>query len=258
LKAYKNTIPVPKHWSQKKRYLQGKRGIEKVAYNLPEYIQATGITQLRDKQRNKPLKLQARERMNPKLGKMDIAYQVLHDAFFKYQTVPQVTQYGDLYYEGKEFEVKIKDIKPGVISQKLRKALGMPPDAPPPWLITMQRYGPPPAYPNLKIPGLNTPIPDGAKWGFHPGGWGRAPVDENGKPLYGDVFGKKIVEEKNQVIEYGLFGEFEDEILDSVLQEDKKKIIPLDNLEQFKDDDIKIDEESKEEDKKKSKKYFKN
>ncbi|KAJ1901636.1 hypothetical protein LPJ66_000661, partial [Kickxella alabastrina] len=25
-------------------------------------------------------------------------------------------------------------------------------------------------------------------WGFHPGGWGRPPVDEFGRPLYGDVF----------------------------------------------------------------------
>ncbi|ETE56787.1 hypothetical protein L345_17501, partial [Ophiophagus hannah] len=24
----------------------------------------------------------------------------------------------------------------------------------------MQRYGPPPSYPNLKIPGLNSPIPE--------------------------------------------------------------------------------------------------
>jgi len=31
---------------------------------------------------------------------------------------------------------------------------------PPPWLIAMQRYGPPPSYPNLKIPGLNNPIPE--------------------------------------------------------------------------------------------------
>lgn len=31
---------------------------------------------------------------------------------------------------------------------------------PPPWLIAMQRYGPPPSYPNLKIPGLNSPIPE--------------------------------------------------------------------------------------------------
>ena len=29
----------------------------------------------------------------------------------------------------------------------------------------------------------------GATFGYHAGGWGKPPVDENGKPLYGDVFG---------------------------------------------------------------------
>ena len=71
---------------------------------------------------------------------------------------------------------------------ELRQALGMGPMSPPPWLINMQRYGPPPAYPNLKIPGLNAPIPAGASFGYHVGGWGKPPVDEHGRPLYGDVF----------------------------------------------------------------------
>ncbi len=43
---------------------------------------------------------------------------------------------------------------------------------PPPWLIAMQRYGPPPSYPNLKIPGLNAAIPEGCSFGYHAGGWG--------------------------------------------------------------------------------------
>lgn len=67
--------------------------------------------------------------------------------------------------------------------------------APPPWLINMQRYGPPPAYPNLKIPGLNAPIPEGASFGYHPGGWGKPPVDEYGRPIYGDVFGTSTQKE---------------------------------------------------------------
>ena len=29
----------------------------------------------------------------------------------------------------------------------------------------------------------------GCSFGYHAGGWGKPPVDENGKPLYGDVFG---------------------------------------------------------------------
>jgi hypothetical protein len=65
------------------------------------------------------------------------------------------------YYEGKEFEAKYKEKKPGTLSEELKQALGMPPFAPPPWLINMQRYGPPPSYPSLKIPGLNAPIPYG-------------------------------------------------------------------------------------------------
>ncbi|KAF1740322.1 hypothetical protein MXB_588, partial [Myxobolus squamalis] len=63
---------------------------------------------------------------------------------------------------------------------------------PPPWLIAMQRYGPPPSYPNLKISGLNAPIPEGATFGYHAGGWGKPPVDELGRPLYGDVFGTNL------------------------------------------------------------------
>ncbi|KAI8571258.1 hypothetical protein RHMOL_Rhmol01G0105400 [Rhododendron molle] len=42
----------------------------------------------------------------------------------------------------------------------------------------------PPSYPNLKIPGVNAPIPPGASYGYHPGGWDKPPVGE-----YGDVFG---------------------------------------------------------------------
>ena len=69
---------------------------------------------------------------------------------------------GDIYYEGKEFEARVENLKPGKCSEKLEEALGMTSDAtPPPWLINMQRYGPPPSYPDLTIPGLNAAIPEG-------------------------------------------------------------------------------------------------
>ncbi|GAB2232973.1 hypothetical protein Droror1_Dr00002186 [Drosera rotundifolia] len=193
LKSYRNTVPVPRHWCQKRKFLQGKRGIEKQPFQLPDFIAATGIEKIRqayiEKEDSKKLKQKQRERMQPKMGKMDIDYQVLHDAFFKYQTKPKLTTYGDLYYEGKEFEVKLREMKPGTLSKELKDALGMQDGIPPPWLINMQRYGPPPSYPQLKIPGLNAPIPPGASFGYHPGGWGKPPVDEAGCPLYGDVFG---------------------------------------------------------------------
>ncbi|KAK7909937.1 hypothetical protein WMY93_014621 [Mugilogobius chulae] len=198
LKATRNTVPVPRHWCFKRKYLQGKRGIEKPPFQLPEFIRRTGIQEMREalqeKEDAKTMKTKMREKVRPKMGKIDIDYQKLHDAFFKWQIKPKLTIHGDLYYEGKEFETRLKEKKPGDLSDELRIALGMPvgPNAhkvPPPWLIAMQRYGPPPSYPNLKIPGLNAPIPDNCTFGYHAGGWGKPPVDEMGKPLYGDVFG---------------------------------------------------------------------
>ena len=85
-------------------------------------------------------------------------------------------------------QVKLRSKAPGNLSASLKEALAIPEGAPPPWLINMQRYGPPPAYPNLRVPGLNAPLPQGCKFGFQPGEWGKPPVDEYGRPLYGDVF----------------------------------------------------------------------
>ncbi|KAI9021236.1 hypothetical protein DFJ74DRAFT_672359 [Hyaloraphidium curvatum] len=218
LKSLRNTVPLPAHWNQKRKYLQGKRGIEKPPFELPDFIKATGIMEMRaatkEKEDAAKLKSKTRERHQPKMNKLNIDYQKMHDAFFKWQTKPYLTTHGDLYYEGKEFEAKLKEKKPGHLSDELKEALGMPPLAPPPWLVNMQRYGPPPSYPNLRIPGLNAPIPDGAQWGFHPGGWGKPPVDEFGRPLYGDVFGMVHVQrnlEHMAPIEKTPWGELEEE-----------------------------------------------
>ncbi len=35
LKSSRNTVPVPRHWCFKRKYLQGKRGIEKPPFELP-------------------------------------------------------------------------------------------------------------------------------------------------------------------------------------------------------------------------------
>ncbi|KAI8061124.1 hypothetical protein BC940DRAFT_279882 [Gongronella butleri] len=218
LKSYRNTVPVPIHWNQKRKYLQNKRGIEKPPFELPDFIKDTGIMEMRDAVREKEddssMKTKMRQKVQPKMGRLDVDYQKLHDAFFRFQTRGHCTIHGEMYYEGKENEVRMQEKNPGILSEDLKEALNMPPLAPPPWLINMQRYGPPPSYPTLKIPGLNAPIPDGAQWGYHPGGWGRPPVDEMNRPLYGDVYG--VLEENNnqpnyqaQPIDKTLFGELE-------------------------------------------------
>ncbi|XP_060527619.1 splicing factor 3B subunit 2 [Cylas formicarius] len=236
LKAHRNTVQVPRHWCFKRKYLQGKRGIEKPPFNLPDFIKRTGIMEMRaslqEKDESKTLKAKMRERARPKLGKIDIDYQKLHDAFFKWQTKPKMTIHGDLYYEGKEFETRLKEKKPGDLSEELRTALGMPvgPNAnkvPPPWLIAMQRYGPPPSYPNLKIPGLNAPIPESCSFGYHAGGWGKPPVDENGKPLYGDVFGTNAshIDDigEDPSIDRTLWGELESESEEESEEEEEEE-----------------------------------
>jgi len=231
LKAYRNAVPVPRHWSQKRQYLQGKRGLEKPPFELPEYIKATGITGMRDayleKEAASKQKQQARSRMRPKMGKIEIEYEVMYDAFFKYQTKPKMSRVGDLYYEGKEFEMRPEGLVPGTISDALREALGMEGELePPPWLRHMQRYGPPPSYPDLKIPGLSAPIPKGAMFGYDPGMWGKPPVDEMGRPLYGDVFGELGAEVEDLGVDkearWGAFQEVEEEEFSSSEEEEEE------------------------------------
>ena len=194
IKAQRNIVPVPGHWSLKREYLSSKRGIEKPPFKLPKFIAETGITEMRDavleKQAEQSLKQKQRERVQPKMGKLDIDYAKLYDAFFRFQTKPDLTRFGDVYYEGKEWEADYRTFKPGDISEPLKEALGMQPGFPPPWLLQQQRLGPPPSYPTLKISGLNAPLPAGASWGFQAGQWGKPPLDEYNRPLYGgDIFG---------------------------------------------------------------------
>lgn len=220
LKSYHNVVPVPSHWSLKREYLSSKRGIEKPPFALPKFIQETGIAEMRDaaleKQDQASLKQKQRERVQGKLGKLDIDYQKLYEAFFRFQTKPELTRYGEVYYEGKEFETNLRHLRPGELSDELKEALNMPPGAPPPWLINMQRYGPPPSYPALKVPGVNAPPPPGASWGFAPGQWGKPPVDEaTNRPLYGgDIFGVLQPQQNAQQgepVEKELWGELQEQ-----------------------------------------------
>ncbi|KAJ5934650.1 hypothetical protein N7466_004197 [Penicillium verhagenii] len=233
IKAHRNVVPVPLHWSLKREYLSSKRGVEKAPFALPKFIQETGIAEMRDaaldKQDQSSLKQKQRERVQPKMGRLDIDYQKLYEAFFRFQTKPELTRYGEIYYEGKEYETNLKHLRPGELSDELKEALNMPPGAPPPWLINQQRYGPPPSYPALKVPGLNAPPPPGAMWGYHPGGYGKPPVDEHNRPLYGgDIFGVLQPQQNAQQgepVEKDLWGELQasDESEESEEDEDDEE-----------------------------------
>jgi splicing factor 3B subunit 2 len=228
IKSHRNVVPVPSHWSLKREYLSSKRGVEKAAFALPKFILDTGIAEMRDavleKQAEQSLKQQQRARVQPKMGKLDVDYQKLYEAFFKFQTKPELTRYGEVYYEGKEYETNLRHLRPGELSEDLKAALNIPPGAPPPWLINQQRFGPPPSYPAIKIPGLNAPLPPGADWGYHPGGYGKPPVDEYNRPLYGgDLIGILQPQQQQSMgepVEKTLWGELQPPEEESEEEED--------------------------------------
>lgn len=231
LKAYKNTVEVPKNWVVKKKGLDQKRGFFKKTFKLPDYIENTGIAKLRDplveKSSLKMVRQKLKERMNPRLGKIDIDYEVLHDAFFKYQTKPQMTDFGDIYYEGKEEDQKVKTYRPGHLSAELRIALGISANALPPWIMNMQKFGPPPSYPNFKLPGLSASL-GGFGYGkqlMEYGGheefemdtnyfWGEMRDDTNDVEDYNDeMYENQGVEYRNEYLQLEEIGAYEEEPL---------------------------------------------
>ncbi|KAF2478606.1 hypothetical protein BDY17DRAFT_258620 [Neohortaea acidophila] len=254
IKCARNVVPVPTHWSLKREYLSSKRGIEKAGFALPKFIAETGISEMRDavleKQADASLKQRQRERVQPKMGKLDIDYTKLYEAFFRRQTKPELTGYGEVYYEGKESETKPRSQRPGNLSDELREALNMPPGAPPPWLINMQKTGPPPSYPAIKIPGLNAPPPPGASWGFHPGGFGKPPTDEEGKPLWGgDIFGngeEKAEDAKKKDDDEAVY--VEPEVADKSLWGELQPFVEEEEVEEDEDEDEEGDEKEEDDD----------
>eukprot|EP01062_Namystynia_karyoxenos_P080759 TRINITY_DN8745_c0_g1_i1.p1 TRINITY_DN8745_c0_g1~~TRINITY_DN8745_c0_g1_i1.p1 ORF type:complete len:541 (+),score=217.47 TRINITY_DN8745_c0_g1_i1:96-1625(+) len=215
LKGYPGTVPIPQHWCLKRKYLSAKRGFVKPPFELPSFIAKTGISRIREayleREEAKRAAMRSKDKGQPKRARIDIDFQELHDAFFKHAEKPPLSGFGEMYYDGQDQEARNRAAKPGVLSEKLRDALGMGQGMPPPWLVNMQRFGPPPSYPHIKIPGVNAPLPPGASYGYHVGGWGKAPVDEQGRPMYGDCFGPPQPEDPYSAYREKLWGEMASE-----------------------------------------------
>ena len=191
------------------------------------------------------------------MGALDVDYRTLHDAFFKHQNRKSIqeklTLIGDLYYEGKEFETQKKDLKVGgALSTRLRDALGMTAEnSPPPWLINMQRFGPPPSYPTLSIPGLNAALPEGCAYGYHVNGWGKPPIDAFGRPLYGgNPFDAPGSNAASSTSNWDL-----DAVSGAIVTSDGKTVgkkpwggLPIAAIDMEDDDDASSDEESSDDD----------
>lgn len=65
----------------------------------------------------------------------------------------------------------------------------------------------------------------GAQFGYQPGGWGKPPVDEEGNPLYGDVFGQyQDGGESDDEIDKGArWGELEPDVEESEEEESEEE-----------------------------------
>uniref|UniRef100_A0A672LNX0 Splicing factor 3B subunit 2-like n=1 Tax=Sinocyclocheilus grahami TaxID=75366 RepID=A0A672LNX0_SINGR len=135
LKATRNTVPVPRHWCFKRKYLQGKRGIEKPPFELPEFIKRTGIQEMRE------ALLISEDHVTLKTGVMMLKIQIC------------ITEINYIL-ECSDRKKKFSDI----------------------FLIRC------------------VSLFQGCSFGYHAGGWGKPPVDETGRPLYGDVFGTNAID----------------------------------------------------------------
>ena len=86
---------------------------------------------------------------------------------------------------------------------------------------------------------MNAPIPPGAQWGFHPGGWGKPPTDQNNRPLYGDVFGTMIVKvDKRYIVEPEL------EKWGEIIQESEEESAAEEVGEEQSDEEMEEDEDT--------------
>lgn len=209
-------VQVPSNWQSKREYLSLRGGIRKRPYEIPEPIRQTGIMEMRDalNEDTTLLRQQMRERVQPKMGRLDIDYQKLHDAFFKSEFKPRLYKAGAVYYEGKENELDTRQFRPGKISERLREALNMASvSAPPPWVTRMQRHGPPPSYDGLQIPAVTAAAsqagavsqeaaPNRARWGM------MIDDEEDDEDDEGEEEEQEQDEEENEEVENG---EIEDE-----------------------------------------------
>lgn len=165
LKQMRNTVPVPLHWAQKSSFLSHTvdrdAGSSVEATVMPRWIESMDIAGA----------WKTKQGINPR--KLILPFVAGHPQ-------PELTGYGDLFHEGRDMRARIQGFRPGQLSDRLRSALGMGPSPtePPPWTTGMQRVGRlPPSYPNIKIPGVNAPIPSGARYGPAAREWGEPPRD---------------------------------------------------------------------------------
>ncbi|ORC91024.1 putative spliceosome-associated protein [Trypanosoma theileri] len=184
MKSVRNTVPVPRHWSQLRAFLSNQADRERATDIVPPEIAALGVERIRAT-RDKKANPDQIAFVTCFLSGTPLSRRRFHVV---------LSPFGDVFHEGKWLPRTL--VEPGRLSARLRAALGMTAHAPPPWLYGMQAMRRlPPAYPALRVPGLNAPIPPGAQWGSGEGQWGQPPRNENNTFLFPGVMEEAAAEE---------------------------------------------------------------
>ncbi|KAG0656424.1 hypothetical protein C6P45_002717 [Maudiozyma exigua] len=171
VKSQKNVVPVPSHWQTKREYLSGRSLLSKKPFELPDIIKMTDIEQMRSTlpsvENERSLKELSRATVQPKASSLDIDYKKIYNIFFKIGAKWKqdlLLPFGDMYYENRnlgeesQWRKMKKDKMPGQLSKGLRDAMGLEEGQLPPWCTVMNEVGMPPAYPDMKIAGINWDI----------------------------------------------------------------------------------------------------
>ncbi|EQB61431.1 splicing factor 3b [Vairimorpha apis BRL 01] len=184
LKSMYKGVHVIKRWKHKNIFPLNYKQKE---YEIPASIIDTGLDLLRfniyEYKKIQTDKEKFIQKIFPKPGKSCINPSKLYDCIYKSNNYTTL-KYGHVF--DFTWECEKTRFVPGQLTDELKKALGMTEFSPPPWLFKMQEIGLPPAYQDLKIPGVNSDIPPGCKYGFEPNNWGRAP--QNFEPKERDEY----------------------------------------------------------------------
>ena len=211
IKSQKNVVPVPSHWQTKREYLSGRSLLSKKPFELPDIIKMTDIEQMRSTlptaENEKSLKELSRATVQPKSSSLDIDYKKTYDIFFKIGAKWKqdlLLPFGDMYYENRnlseesQWRKMIKNKIPGKLSKELREAMDLEEGQLPPWCTMMNEVGMPPAYPDMKIAGINWDISN-----LKDGTYAKVmqPIGTNTNGSSKNYFGTIISFEKNDPLE---------------------------------------------------------
>ena len=105
LKSLRGTVPVPQHWSQSANTYRASKALSRVHMSCQRLLQPLGSPRCAKPSESRRMRRSSSKSsvsVRPKMGKININYQALYDAFSGEMKKPHLTAHGEIYFEGKE------------------------------------------------------------------------------------------------------------------------------------------------------------